>query len=117
VRGDGAYDSSGNFEKLEGFAITPCIKIRRGAVPVAASRNPRKKYAREFYEPSYKAWRDKYGHGKRWYVEAPHSVVKRKCGEYVQATRKYNMFHEVKLKYLFYNALIKYDACGALPWH
>lgn len=116
VKGDGAYDSTGNFEVLEGLAITPCIKIRRGATPVAASRNPRKKYAREFYELGYKGWRDKYRYGGRWLVEVPHSVVKRKCGEYVQATKKNNMFHEVKLKYLFYNALIKYDACGALPW-
>jgi len=113
---DAAYDSNENFEKLEELGITPCIKIRGGEPPTARSRNPRKKYAREFYELGYKGWRTKYGYGRRWYVEAAHSVVKRKCGEYVQATRKDNMFHEVKLKYLFCNALIKYDECGVLPW-
>jgi hypothetical protein len=116
AKGDGAYDSNDNFRKLEGLGIAPCIKIRGGAKPSAGSKNPRKKYAREFYELGYKGWRDKYGYGRRWYAEVPHSVVKRKCGEYVQATRKNNMYHEVKLKYLFCNALIKYDALGVLPW-
>lgn len=115
VKGDGAYDSNRNFKKLEEHGITPCIKIRGGKPPCAGSENPRK-YAREFYELGYKGWRDKYGYGRRWYVEVPHSVVKRKCGEYVHATKKENMYHEVKLKYLFYNALIKYDACGVPPW-
>lgn len=113
---DGAYDSNDNFKKLEELGITPCIKVRGGEPPSARSRNPRKKYAREFHELGYKGWRTKYGYGKRWYVETRHSVVKRKCGEYVQATRKDNMVHEVKLKYLFCNALIKYDERGVLPW-
>jgi hypothetical protein len=117
VKGDGAYDSNRNFEKLEELGITPCIRVRSGAKPGTRSKNPRKKYAREFYELGYSRWRTKYGYGRRWYAEVPHSVVKRKCGEYVQAKKKSNMAHEVKLKYLFYNALIKYDACGALPWN
>lgn len=35
--------------------------------------------------------------------------VKRKFGEFVRATKVKNMFNEVKLKYLFYNTIIKYD--------
>ena len=35
--------------------------------------------------------------------------MKRKFGEFVRATKVKNMFNEVKLKYLFYNAIIKYD--------
>jgi IS5 family transposase len=115
ANGDGAYDSNDNFKKLEEHGILPTIKIRK-QMPTFRSKNPRKKYAREFHELGYKNWRDKYGYGKRWYSEVPHSVVKRKCGEYVLATDKKNMYHEVMLKYLFYNSLIKYDECGLLPW-
>jgi len=61
-------------------------------------------------------WRDKYRYGKRWHSESTISAVKRKGGEYVQATKVENMFHEVKLKFLFYNALILYDVTGRTPW-
>ncbi|MHC1567288.1 MAG: hypothetical protein ACXQTD_06160 [Candidatus Syntropharchaeia archaeon] len=54
-------------------------------------------------------WRDKYKYGRRWYAESTFSAVKRKFGEYVRATKIKNMFNEVKLEYLFYNAIIKYD--------
>jgi hypothetical protein len=44
----------------------------------------------------------------------PHSLVKRRCGEYVQAKRKENTYHEVELKYLCYNALVNFDSSRAL---
>lgn len=112
---DGAYDSNENFQKLEEYGIQPAIKVRKPP-PTASSKNPRKKYAKEFHELGYEKWRDKYEYGKRWYSEIPHSVVKRKCGEYVRATKKEHMHHEARLKYLFYNALIKYDCTGIPIW-
>jgi len=57
-----------------------------------------------------------HNYGKRWYSEIPHSVVKRKFGEFVRATKKENMYHEAKLKYIFYNAMIYYDMTGIPIW-
>ena len=88
-------------------------KVRKPP-PTARSKNPRKKYAREYHELGYEKWRDKYGYGKRWYSEVPHSVVKRKCGESVRAIKEENMYHEAMLKYVFYNAMIYYDATAIL---
>ncbi|MCW3133969.1 MAG: IS5 family transposase [Methanophagales archaeon] len=107
---DGAYDSNDNFKTLESHDITPAIKIRENEGPTYRSKNPRKGYAREFRELGYDSWRDRYKYGKRWYSEGTFSAVKRKFGEFIRATKVKNMFHEVKLKYFFYNAIIKYDA-------
>jgi len=60
------------------------------------------------FELGYEGWRDKYKYGKRWYSEGPFSAVKRKFGEFVRATKVKNMLNEVKLKYLVYNAIIRY---------
>ena len=38
-----------------------------------------------------------------------HIAVKRKFGEFVRATKVKNMFNEIKLKYILYNAILKYD--------
>lgn len=113
---DGAYDSNENFKKLNGHRIRPGIKIRRNVGPTFKTKKPRKKYAREFRELGYEKWRDKYDYGKRWYSESTFSAVKRKSGEYVRATKPENMFHEVKLKFIFYNALINYDFTSNVPW-
>ena len=112
---DGAYDSNDNFKKLDEHDIRPGIKIRKPP-PNVQSKNPRKKYAREFHRLGYKRWRRKHRYGKRWYAEGVFSAVKRKCGEYVHATKTDNMFHEVEMKFVFYSALLKYDATHELPW-
>ncbi|MDI6856416.1 MAG: transposase, partial [Candidatus Thermoplasmatota archaeon] len=113
---DGAYNSNENFQKLNRRRIRLGIKIRRNVGPTFKTKKPRKKYAREFRKLGYERWRDKYDYGKRWYSESTFSAVKRKGGEYVRATKLENMFHEVKLKYLFYNALIQYDITNRTPW-
>ncbi|RLF52488.1 MAG: IS5 family transposase [Thermoplasmata archaeon] len=112
---DAAYDSNESFMKAEKFGIIPAIKVRKPP-PTARSKNPRKKYAKEYHGLGYEKWRDKYGYGKRWYSEIPHSVVKRKCGEFVRASKKENMYHEAKLKYIFYNSMIIYDETGIPIW-
>ncbi len=116
ANGDGAYDSNDNFKTLEAHGISPAIKIRENEGPTYRSKNPRKKYAREFRELGYQAWRDKYRYGKRWYPECIFSAVKRKSGEYLRATKVENMFNEVRLKFLFYNAILKYDATNDAPF-
>ena len=99
---DGAYDANDNFEFLEAHNIIPAIKIRKNEGPTYRSKNPRKGYAREFRELGYEGWRDKY-------KESTFSAVKRKFGEFVRATKVKNMFNEIKLKYILYNAILKYD--------
>ncbi len=106
---DGAYDSNDNFKVLESHHITPVIKIRNNEGPTYRSKNPRKGYAREFRESGYRGWRDKYRYGKRWNTEGTFSAVKRKFGEFVRATKVEHMFNEVKLKNLFYNAILRHD--------
>ena len=69
VLGDGAYDSNNNFKKLEENGIQPGIKVRKPP-PNFRSKNPRKKYAKEFHEMGYEKWRDKIGYGNRWMVES-----------------------------------------------
>jgi len=34
----------------------------------------------------------------------------------MNATKKENMYHEAKLKYIFYNAMIYYDMTGIPIW-
>jgi len=46
-------------------------------------------------------------------IEYAYSVIKRKCGESVRVKEK-NMYHEAMLKYVFYNAMIYYDAAALL---
>jgi len=72
-------------------------------------KNPRKGYAHESREPSYESWHDKYKHGRQWYAKSTFSAVKRKSGEFERATKAKNMSNEIKLKYIFYNTIIKYD--------
>lgn len=93
------------FMKAKENGITPAIKVRKPPHK-ARSKNPRKKYAKEYHEMGYEKWKDKYGYGKRWYSEISHSVVRRKCGEFVKAIKEENIYHEAKLKYVFYNATI-----------
>lgn len=113
---DGAYDSNENFKKLNSHRIMPALKIRRNVGPTFKTKKPRKKYAREFSKLGYKKWRDKYDYGKRWYSESTFSAVKRKSGEYVRATKLENMYHEIKLKFIFYSALLKYDMTNKMSW-
>lgn len=42
--------------------------------------------------------------------------MKKRAGEYVQAAKTENMCWEVKMKSLFYNSILKFDATGELPW-
>lgn len=117
---DGAFDSNDNFQFCENLKIQPAIKIRRSTrgenPPKYRGKYPRKKYRNEYYELGYKRWRDKHEYGKRWHSEIPHSVVKRKFGEFVRASKKENMLHEAAMKYLFYNIMILYDETNTLPW-
>lgn len=109
---DGIYDTRDNFNTLDEMDITPGIKMRENASTRARGCPLRKKHVREYKQLGYKKWRDKYRYGYRWRVEGNLSAVKRLAGEYVVATKKSNMYKEAAMKFLFYNAILKYDATG-----
>jgi hypothetical protein len=113
--GDGAFDSNECYKIALELGIMPVIKPRNNP-PSARSKNPRKRFVKEYFELGYDQWRDKYRYGMRWMVESVYSAIKRITGEYVRARKAENMFHEVELKVLVYNLLVYYDHTGMLPW-
>ena len=116
MNGDGSYDTKENFNTLAKMGITPGIKVRKNASTRARGSPTRKKHVKEYKKLGYKGWRDKYRYGYRWRAEGNLSAVKRRTGEYVRAVKVENMCWEVKMKFLFYNSILKFDATGELPW-
>lgn len=116
VNADGIYDTRMNFDTLDGMSVTPGIKIRENASTRSRGCPLRRRHVREYKELGYREWRDKYRYGYRWRVEGNFSAVKRLMGEHVSSTERNNMYHEVMMKFLFYNLIIKYDETGEMPW-
>jgi hypothetical protein len=116
VNADGIYDTRSNFDTLDDMGVTPGIKMRENASTRSRGCSLRRRHVREYKELGYGAWRDKYRYGYRWRVEGNFSAVKRLMGEHVSATEKEYMYHEVMMKFLFYNLIIKYDETGEMPW-
>jgi len=116
ANGDGGYDTKDDFNTLDEMGVTPGIKMRKNASTRARGSPLRKKHVREYKELGYKKWRDKYRYGYRWRAEGNLSAVKRLTGECVRAVKLENMLREAKMKFLFYNAILKFDATGELPW-
>jgi len=105
---NGAFDRREIFDYLQQKHIQPIIKIRSNASTKARESPSRAKAVRELQEMGYQYWKQKYGYGRRWAVESVFSSVKRISGEYVSATKIENMFHEVELKFTFYNILLNH---------
>lgn len=116
ANGDGSYDTREDFNTLDDMGVTPGIKMRKNASTKARGSPLRKKHVKEYRELGYEKWRDKYRYGYRWRAEGNLSAVKRLTGEYVRAVKVENMFWEVKMKFLFYNSILKFDATGELAW-
>jgi hypothetical protein len=116
VNADGIHDTRGSFTVLDELGVTPGIKIRRNARALSRGCPLRRRHVLEFRELGYAGWRDRYRYGFRWRVEGCFSAVKRLTGECVSATGREYMFGEVALKFLFYNALLRFDAEGVAPW-
>jgi len=113
--GDSGYDANVCYKTTKQRDITPIIKPRNKK-PSARSKNPRKRFVKEYFELGHEQWRKKYRYGMRWMVEAVYSAIKRITGEHVRAKKTENMFHEAELKVLVYNLLVYYDHTGMLPW-
>lgn len=106
VLGDGGYDTIDIFNRLDEDGITAGIKTRRDASTKARGSSYRAKCVRERKRLGYEKWKAKYGYGQRWAAETTFSAVKRIFGESVRASSIVGMFHEVKMKFIFYNMLL-----------
>lgn len=82
------------------------LKIREGASRKPKGSPRRKKEVIAYQELGYEKWAKEKEYGMRWKsTEGIFSAKKRIFGETVRATKKRNMYHEVRLKYWFYNKL------------
>ena len=103
---DGLHDCKATFNLCEKYNIPTAIKIRKNA-SVKTKKSPRRKEEVKIYKSMpHEEWVREKGYGNRWPItEGIFSGSKRVFGEYVSATKKRNMYHEVKLKFWAYNRL------------
>lgn len=103
--GDGLHENEAMFDLCEKYQIPTAIKLRDNcSVKTKSSR--RKREVRIYKSMPYEEWSREKNYGQRWpLTEGIYSGCKRITGEYVSATKKRNMYHEVKVKFWAYNLL------------
>src|SRR3989344_4880019 len=95
-------------ENKKGKKYVIDIKVGNEKLDERKARNsPRRKEEVIIYQSMpHEEWVREKNYGKRWVVtEGIFSGCKRVFGEYVNATKKNNMYHEVKVKFWAYNLL------------
>ena len=103
---DGLHESEATFDLCEKYQIPTAIKLRENCSTKTKSPR-RKKEVRIYKSMPYEEWSREKCYGDRWSItEGIFSGSKRVFGEYVSATKKRNMYHEVKLKFWAYNQII-----------
>ena len=105
---DGAHDKRKLFNALEKYKIEQAIKIRSNASTKAKGSISRAREVRRFKALGYETWAKEKNYGMRWATEGKFSCVKRKFGEYVRSTKKYNMIEEARRKFVLYERMIAY---------
>jgi len=104
---DGLHDCRDTFNVCEEFDIPTAIKIRKNANTKALGSPRRKEEVIIYKSMPHEEWVREKGYGERWPLsEGIFSADKRIFGETVSATKKRNMYHEVKLKFWAYNQLL-----------
>lgn len=106
VIADGLHDCRDTFNLCNKYNIETAIKIRSNASTKARGSMRRKKEVINYKQLGHGRWVNEKGYGFRWPgSEGIFSADKRMFGECVRATKKQNMYHEVKLKFWAYNKL------------
>ena len=106
VIGDGLHDCRETFNVCEMYGIETAIKIRKNANTKARTSSRRKREVREYKRLGHERWVKEKGYGMRWPAsEGIFSANKRMFGEMVKATKKRNMYHEIRLKFWAYNRI------------
>ncbi len=101
ILADGLHDCEDTFNLLDKSSIESGIKIRENASDTGLGPRPRE--VRVYKEIGYKEWAKQKNYGKRWLAtEGIFSASKRIMGEYVNAHKKRNMYHEARLKFWAY---------------
>jgi len=102
---DGLHENEAMFDLCEKYKIPTAIKLRDNCS--VRTKSPRRKQEVRVYKSMpYEEWSREKDYGQRWpLTEGIYSGCKRICGEYVSATKKRNMYHEVKVKFWVYNLL------------
>jgi len=103
---DGLHDCRDTFNLCQKYGIPTAIKIRKNASTKARGSPRRKEEVIIYQSMPHEEWAREKNYGVRWVVtEGIYSGCKRVFGEYVSATKKRNMYHEVKVKFWAYNLL------------
>ena len=102
---DGLHENEAMFDLCEKYQIPTAIKLRDNCS--VRTKSPRRKQEVRIYKSMpYEEWSREKDYGQRWpLTEGIFSGCKRIMGEYVSATKKRNMYHEVKVKFWAYNTL------------
>lgn len=102
---DGLHENEAMFDLCEEYDIPTAIKLRDNCS--VRTKSPRRKREVRIYKSMpYEEWSREKNYGQRWpLTEGIYSGCKRVTGEYVSATKKRNMYHEVKVKFWAYNLL------------
>jgi len=103
---DGYHDCRDTFNLCEQYEIETAIKIRKNANIRSWGSPRRRKEVLLYRKLGHKTWVKERGYGMRWPAsEGIFSGNKRIFGECVRATKKKNMYQEVRLKFWAYNKL------------
>lgn len=102
---DGLHENEAMFDLCDKHDIPTAIKLRDNCS--TKTKSPRRKQEVRIYKSMpYEEWSREKDYGQRWPItEGIFSGCKRTMGEYVSATKKKNMYHEVKVKFWAYNLL------------
>lgn len=105
---DGLHDCRDTFNLCEEYGIETAIKIRKNA-NVRALGSPRRRQEVIIYKSMpHEEWVREKGYGMRWPLsEGYFSACKGIFRETVNATKKRNMYKEVRLKFWCYNKLLE----------
>jgi len=102
---DGLHENEDMFDLCDKHDIPTAVKLRDNCS--VRTKSPRRKQEVRIYKSMpYEEWAREKSYGQRWpLTEGIFSGCKRTMGEYVSATKKRNMYHEVKVKFWAYNLL------------
>jgi len=105
---DGLHDCRKTYNLCDEYGIPAAIKVRKGASTKAKNSPKRKEEVIIYQSMPHEEWVREKGYGYRWPLsEGIFSANKRIFGEIVRATKKRNMYKEIRLKFWAYNKLLE----------
>ncbi|MEM3860508.1 MAG: IS5/IS1182 family transposase, partial [Candidatus Micrarchaeaceae archaeon] len=114
--GDGAFDQSSMFNKLQLLHIKPVVKIRKNAsTDYYNGSKYRRRIVREYKNMGYKRWSSLNNYGMRWPgTEGIFSAVKRKFGENTVSRSEEGLLTEGYQRFWAYDEMKEYGEVHTL---